>query len=247
MTNGLQGTYTNKYAAITHLLDQTSSSFQSELKKKQLDLDSLHASLRTTSTQLGEARRSYEALQATTKSQFLTRQKIINLTRARDEEHNRVLRLKQAHGPLDESHGDGDAKGGIGGAWEFELNTILEKVAVAATQPSTDGDAANPNPNPSPSPKTIANDLLPATAVLRARVAALRARADATRKNVGALRSLSRDTEVKYRRVVALCTGVPEPEVESVVDNLLRAVESEKGELEIARVRRFLGGVEEGV
>jgi regulatory protein SWI6 len=50
--------------------------------------------------------------------------------------------------------------------------------------------------------------------------------------------------EIKYRRVVALCTGVPETEVDAVVDGLLKAVESEKDELEIGRVRRFLGGVE---
>ena len=182
------------------------------------------------------------------KSQLLTRQKIANLSRARDEEQKRVLRLEHTHGPLDEAQSDGNSKGGVGGAWEAELTSILEKAAAAEKQlPNTNSDGAATNSNPNPSPVAIANDLLPTTAVLRARIAALRARADATRHNVGALRLRSRDTEVKYRRVVALCTGVPEAEVEGVVDNLLRAVESEKGELEIARVRRFLGGVEDGV
>jgi hypothetical protein len=32
--------------------------------------------------------------------------------------------------------------------------------------------------------------------------------------------------------------------VDTLLDTLTRAVESEKGELEMARVRRFLGGVE---
>ena len=84
--------------------------------------------------------------------------------------------------------------------------------------------------------------------MLRARIKALRERRDLTRRNVVALRGRSRHTEVKYRRLVSLCASVPEGDVEVVIDNLLRAVESEKGELELSRVRRFLGGVEdEGV
>jgi hypothetical protein len=41
-----------------------------------------------------------------------------------------------------------------------------------------------------------------------------------------------------------LCTGISEEEVDTVLDSLVRAVESEKGELEVGRVRRFLGGVD---
>lgn len=62
--------------------------------------------------------------------------------------------------------------------------------------------------------------------------------------SVGLLKGRSKEVEVKYRRVVALCTGVPESEVDVVIDGLLRAVESEKGDLEIGRIRRFLGGVD---
>jgi hypothetical protein len=58
------------------------------------------------------------------------------------------------------------------------------------------------------------------------------------------MKGRSRDIEVKYRRVVALCTGVAEDEVDAVVDGLVKAVESERDELDIGRVRRFLGGVE---
>lgn len=41
-----------------------------------------------------------------------------------------------------------------------------------------------------------------------------------------------------------LCTGVPEKEVNSVFENLVRAVEGEKGELAHGRVRRLLDGIE---
>lgn len=87
---------------------------------------------------------------------------------------------------------------------------------------------------------------LPEGSLLRARVAAVAGRDAVTRKMVAALKGRSREVEMKYRRVVALCTAVPEGEVDAVIDGLLRAVESERGELEIGRVRKFLGGVEDG-
>lgn len=88
---------------------------------------------------------------------------------------------------------------------------------------------------------------LPSAALLRARTQALKLRAEMTRKAVGTLKGRSKDVEVKYRRVVSLCSGVPEQQVDEVIDGLLRAVESEKDGLEIGRVRRFLGGVDGGV
>ncbi|KAI0134816.1 apses-domain-containing protein [Daldinia grandis] len=197
--------------SITHLLNETSNSFQTELRKKQQDVDTLHVSLRTTSTQLGDARRQLETLQTAAKSQSLARQKISNLSRGRDEEQKHLMRLEQNYGRLDANN-----------SWETELNAALEPA---------DGDAPNAA-------------LLPNSVVLRARIQALRNRKDAMRKSIGSLKGRSKDVEVKYRRVVALCTGVSESEVDVVVDGLLRAVESEKGELEMGRIRRFLGGVD---
>ncbi|OTA87806.1 hypothetical protein M434DRAFT_23827 [Hypoxylon sp. CO27-5] len=197
--------------SITHLLSETSTSFHSELKKKQQDVDSLHASLRTTSTQLGDARRQLETLTAAAKSQSLTRQKISNLSRGCSEEQKRMLQLEQSYGRVDANN-----------SWEAELTAALEPAG---------GDGPNAA-------------LLPSPAVLRSRIQAFRSRTDAMRKSVGLFKGRSRDVELKYRRVVSLCTGVPENEVDAVIDGLLRAVESEKGELEIGRIRRFLGGVD---
>ena len=87
---------------------------------------------------------------------------------------------------------------------------------------------------------------LPSANLLRARTKAVGGREEVTRTMVAALKGRSREVEVKYRRVVSLCTAVPEAEVDAVIEGLLRAVESERGELEIGRVRKFLGGVEDG-
>ncbi|KAI0832235.1 apses-domain-containing protein [Hypoxylon sp. FL0890] len=197
--------------SITHLLNETSTSFQSELKKRQQDVDSLHTSIRTTSTQLGDARRQLETLTAAAKSQSLARQKISNLSRGRSEEQGRLLALEQSYGRADPNS-----------TWEAELSLALG---------SAGGDAPNAA-------------LQPSSAVFRARIQAFRSRTDAMRRSLVFFKGRSRDVEVKYRQVVSLCTGVPENEVDAVIDGLLRAVESEKGELEIGRIRRFLGGVD---
>ncbi|KAG6175389.1 hypothetical protein E4U51_000028 [Claviceps purpurea] len=205
-------------ASITHLLNETGAAFQQEMKGKQTSLDAMHATLRTTSTQLGEARRSVEQLTESVKKQQLARQKVSNLAHAREDEQLRLIyEQSQSSQPNPSS------------SWETELSAMLEAAEDSPT--ATGGGSSN-------------KGILPSASILRARLRAIEGRRDVTRKMVQALKSRSRDVEVKYRRVVALCTGVQESEVDAVVDGLLKAVESEQDELDICRVRRFLGGVE---
>ncbi|PON25841.1 hypothetical protein TGAM01_v205278 [Trichoderma gamsii] len=204
--------------SITHLLNETGATFQQEMKSKQASLDNLHSTLRTTSAQLGEARRSIEQITATLKKQQLARQKVANLTHAREDDQFRIMN-EQSNA----------AQSNPSSSWETELAAMLE----AAGEASASGGGG-----------FASEGMLPSATILRARIRAIESRREVTRKMVMALKGRSRDVEVKYRRVVALCTGVPETEVDAVVDGLLKAVESEKDELEIGRVRRFLGGVE---
>ncbi len=201
-------------------MTESSSQFQTELKKKQDSIDSLHSSLRTTSSQVGDARRTLEALHEKLKAQQLARQKVANYKRACQEEERVLLQLEQRYGQLDVASAN---------AWEMDLEMVLERVE-AAGKPATPAD------------EDVA--LLPGKPVLRARVAAMRERLAMTRRAVEGLQARSKARELKYRRLVALCTDRPEAEVDTLLDTLTRAVESEKGELEIGRVRRFLGGVE---
>ncbi|KAK4040690.1 hypothetical protein C8A01DRAFT_15496 [Parachaetomium inaequale] len=216
--------------SITHLITESSSLFQNELKKKQESIDSLHSSLRTTSSQVGEARRTLESLQEKLKAQQLARQKVFNLKRACQEEEYQLLQLEQRHGRLDVDAAN---------AWEMELEMVLDGIAAARTQQP---QPAENGYYPGSAEEQAAR--LPSAAVLRARLNALRDRSIQTRRAVEALQARSKDRELKYRRLVALCTRRPETEVDTLLDTLTRAVESEKGELEITRVRRFLGGVE---
>lgn len=204
-------------ASITHLLSETAAAFQQEMKSKQAALDGLHATLRTASSQLGEARRSVEHLTATVKKQQLARQRISNLAHAREDEQLRLLKEQSQSNPSSSS-------------WETELAAMLEAADESCSSTAQGGFTSQ--------------GLLPSATVLRARIRAIEARRDVTRKMVLALKGRSRDVEIKYRRVVALCTRVREDEVDAVIDNLVKAVESERDELDVGRVRRFLSGVE---
>ena len=215
------------FPAITHLIGETSSHFQNEVKRKQDSIDALHNSLRTTSAQVGDARRSLEALQEKLKAQQLQRQKVVNLSAACDEEEYRLLQLEQRHGRLDVASAN---------AWEMELDTTLNAAAAAA--------ATNAQHGGGESAASAIGASLPNANLLRARIHALRMRKNQTRQAVEALQARSKERELKYRHLVSLCIRRPEAEVEALLDTLTRAVESEKPELEITRVRRFLGGVE---
>lgn len=225
--------------AITHLIGETSSLFQNELKRKQESIDALHNSLRTTSAQVGEARRALEALQEKLKAQQLARQKVFNLKRASEEENYRLLQLEQRHGRLDVASAN---------AWELELEMVMNAIAASKQQQQQISDSilgqqpVNGHPSTTITAEKISK--LPSAAVLRARINALREQSTHTQAEVEALRARSKERELKYRRLVALCTRRPDSELDALLDTLTRAVESEKGELEIGRVRRFLGGVE---
>lgn len=121
---------------------------------------------------------------------------------------------------LEQAHGHLGA--GRATTWEKEVDNALELVANGSGAPIA----------------------LPASAILRARINAVRSRSNETRRAVGGLKARGRDVELKYRHLVSLCTRRPDGEVDTLLDGLTRAVESEKAELEITRVRRFLGGVE---
>lgn len=80
--------------------------------------------------------------------------------------------------------------------------------------------------------------------ILRARLKATTEVLSTMKDKVASLQGSSRDIEYKYRRLVSLAANCPEDQVDDLLQSLVRAVQSEKGELEIGRVKKFLGGVD---
>lgn len=86
---------------------------------------------------------------------------------------------------------------------------------------------------------------LPSTAVLKARIRAYTTNEENLREVAGKLHDKSTDLEDKFRRVVALCTGLEEYKIDSLLEGLVQAVESDPGEVDTARVSSFLRKVDE--
>jgi len=89
---------------------------------------------------------------------------------------------------------------------------------------------------------------LPSPQVLMARLNGYNSLNSRLSAHLTSLRARDSELEAKYRRVIALCTGVPETHVDSVLSQLVQAVESE-GDLsangqDVGRVREFLRRVE---
>jgi len=183
--------------------------------------------------QVGDARRTLQTLQEKLRAQQLTQQKVYNLTRACDDEQYRLRQMEQQNGHLDVASVNN---------WEMEAEAVLNGGSAPSSMPNTQ-TTSTPTGTPPVSNGPPAQNL-PSAAVLRARINAVRNCTDRTRQVVGVLQARSKERELKYRRLVSLCTHTHEQDLDQLLDTLTRAVESEKGELEIVRVKRFLDGVE---
>lgn len=210
-------------------MNDTSSSFKSELQSKQSLIDQTHSKLRETSSLLASERRRLTALQRKALERKLLRQKIANLRRA-NEELCQELAL------------------GSGSASQFDLRTDIKigeadaGLEINAGQ-LPESEAGQPLKVLPAQSEYLAS--LPPTEVLLARVAAYRRNNGQLEAQSKSLQSRSSELEGQLRRVVAICTGVPEEKVDSMVEGLVAAVESERGEdVEVGRVREFLRRVE---
>lgn len=86
---------------------------------------------------------------------------------------------------------------------------------------------------------------LPPIEVLRARLEAYKANNARLEAEVKNLENQSSELEGQLRRVVALCTQVDEDKVDEMVEGLVAAVESERGEdVEVGRLNEFLRRVD---
>ncbi|KAK9369041.1 hypothetical protein V1509DRAFT_502898 [Lipomyces kononenkoae] len=86
---------------------------------------------------------------------------------------------------------------------------------------------------------------VPPISVLRARIAAYKRNAAQLNVLAQVLRGRSSDLEDKFRGVVAMCTGVPKADVDSLLEGLVQAVQSDPAEVDMSRVAGFLRKVDE--
>ena len=214
-------------SAFTNLLSDTENSFRSELQAKQALIDQTHANLRETSSLLNEEKRRLEELERRVEERKELNQRIMNLKRANQEQKAELLRGRLPSNKIRTNVVPGDADSGLG---------------VDTTQMPPWQDSQPLQPSPQQHEYLIS---LPATTLLQARVIAYQKHNAGLVQHTTQLKSRSVELEKKLRRVVTLCTDVPEERLDSMIGKLLTAVESEKAEdVDVGRVRNFLRKVE---
>jgi hypothetical protein len=212
---------------------ETEAEFSKEMDKKQAVIDDLHTQLRDASGELGEQRRRVETLQAEANERESRKRKHSNLMRAYEEERLRLSQLQAQYGQVssDSEMQLGDADAGLGIA--TKATAVLSKINSDHQGPVIDR-----------ADRQFLASALPSIHVLRVRSNAYAENNKSLEANVRGLQSKSSELANKYRTIIGLCTGVDETKVDEQLDNLLRAVESEPTEVELARVRDFLQRIE---
>lgn len=204
---------------------------------KQAQIDSIHVKLRESSAILGQERSRLEILRKETKEREERKLKISNLRRAVEEERARLNQMQQQYGPLKSES-------------EMRLGDADKGLAIpAGALPANVLSSINPTSS-SHQPQVLDQAqrqvlaTLPPAHILRARVNAYTTNNEALSENVRSLQIKSSELAAKYRKIISVCTGVAEADVDSHLGNLVRAMESEPADLELGRVREFLQRVD---
>ena len=183
---------------MSSLLAQSSTQHQTTLSSLQHQIASTHASLRSTSAALATQKSNLEALHARAAARTIRRQKIDNLQRFTQAHPNGGL-PDSVHSSMDDEMDD--------------MDDIPSSLSQSVPIEHSHHDMQAP-----------LSSAAPTRVRLEARLRAYRINNASLTNKAKELSSCSSTLESTYRRVVALCTGVKEDEVEHVLDGLVAAI-----------------------
>lgn len=201
------------------------------MQSKQSLIDQTHAKIRETSVLLAAERRRIADEQRKASERKSRLQKNANLRRANEELRQELASMSGSASPLDfrTDIKIGEADAGL----EVDLARLPELPLPGQPLKMT------------PAQREYL-DSLPPTEVLLARTAAYKKNNERLEAKIKSLHGQSSVLEGQMRRIVSICTGLSEEKVDEMVEGLVAAVESERGEdLDIVRVREFLRKVEQ--
>ncbi|KAK4999410.1 transcriptional regulator swi6 [Elasticomyces elasticus] len=206
-------------SSMTSLLTQNLSQHQSLVHQKSAQIDKLNAQIRELSAIQKRELEDFCALQRQAKSRTEREQKIANLKREVAERRARHVMSCPAQGRI-------------------PILAVGAADAPLRMSPHVSRHEDTPLHDHVTSPGSPIK--------YRAHLAAYRTNNTTLSTLSKTLQSRSGDLEAQYRKVVSLCTGVPEERVEGCLTGLVAAVESERGGglEEVGRVREFLRLVE---
>ncbi|KAI9669281.1 MAG: transcriptional regulator swi6 [Alyxoria varia] len=227
------------FATTQSILTQTTSNYQTELTKKQSHLDAQHTELRTIAQQHSDERARFEGLQHRARDRQERGKRVENLKRAIEEMKARRRHRRNAHGASEEE-GEEEEKENETSKGQQQQQHLLKIDPTLLEEKPYDAAPSSPSNNNSPeSPTTRTTNYLstlPPPSTLSSLITATSTQNTHLTDLLDVLRARSTTLEAQYRRVVALCTGVTEEEIDDqTVQGLLNAVESER-EIEAHRL-----------
>ncbi|KAB8337065.1 hypothetical protein FH972_021369 [Carpinus fangiana] len=197
-------------ATMSAVLNQTSQNYGTELAKKQAQIDTTTSTLKTVAQQHKEELARYEALQTRSQERLDRQQKIANLRRAIVESRHSLAEKNLNINVKTEDIGASD-RIDLARLPDDEISTFSETY-----------DSTNLLPD-----QASYLSSLPSTAKLQAHVDAYNDQITSLQRNLEQLTKRSTHHEQQYRKIIALCTGVPERSVEAKLEELVTAVESD--------------------
>lgn len=238
---------------IGSFLSQAESQFSAEARIKQDNIDRTNSIIRELSALQKTESQRLEALRRRVQLREDCSQKIKNLKRW-IETQKRSLATTE---PTSLSHirstkiGDVDEDSGVGPFNEDHLPQAMFGEADALPISSTNPEFVNASlPSPrdssslSPSHQAFLASL-PPTRILRARLQAYVTNNGKLQERGKTLKERDGELEAQYRKIIGLCTGVPEDSIDRMIPRLVAAVESESGDgMEMTRVKDFLRKLE---
>ncbi|KAK0610245.1 Regulatory protein SWI6 [Lasiodiplodia hormozganensis] len=225
--------------AMSSFLSQTESQFNAEIRLKQDLIDRTNASIQSLSTQQRHLSNLLASLQRRQRLHAERSQRITNLKNAIKDQRSRLARsgaisVEQAMSASKDSIRVGDAD---------SVSPVQSKLGQLRDMSPDSANSVDLNALSSSQHSSLVS--LPSANTLRAALSAYDSNNAELRARAAGLRERNGELEAQYRKVVCLCTGVAEDQVEVLLGSLVKAVESEVGDgVEVGRVREFLRKVD---
>ncbi|KAG8742978.1 transcriptional regulator swi6 [Ceratobasidium sp. 428] len=230
---------------LTSMIQSLTSEFHAETKSKQDSLDVAQAHLRAATRELADQRRHIAAAQARLGALDQARQRARNVARAIKDEaaFDWTGRTEVGGAPAHVSRGVAFQYRGPG-------STLVGEEEAGATD-GVGGEANTTSLDVNPSSLDVdppippgGNDTITTLVRLR-RLKMWHARIEElVEERLNATRGAGAEKEFQCKKIVSLCTGVAVDRVESMLENLLIAVESDGQGVDLNRVAGFMQKVD---
>lgn len=233
------------FNTMQDMMKKLSGNFENELEEKQQEITKLYQELKESTEKLSQARSQLDLLKSLESKFNELKQKTSNIEKCISEEETRF----NSQYPDASSHML-DVSMDFDPDQPFRVPKIYKEVKSAidnALKNNQNIEDVHISVESLISKYDIKSGDLPSVEILKARIEAYKENEKFLSLLFNTLDEKSTILENKFRRVVSLCTGVDQDKVDSLLEGLVQAVESDPDEVDIGRVTGFLTKVEEDI